>query len=120
MKVPAFLLRRLYLPGSLRNTDRGWEFVLRNSLGSGEAVALEPLAVDGRTLPAESCFFHLEDAAVPFSSVDDDHRFGLDAGKDIVISVTGAPLEAGPHSIVMAFTVPVFGRLVLEFSDVVP
>jgi hypothetical protein len=120
VKVPAFLLRRLYVPGSLRNTDLGWEFVLRNSLGSGEAVALEPLVLDAQTLPPESCTFHLDDTAVPFSAVDDDHRFGLDAGKDIVISVAGPRLTAGCHTVAMTFTVPALGRLELKFIDEVP
>ena len=117
MKVPAFLLRRLYVPGSLRTTDQGWEFTLRNSLGSGEAVALEPQVDDGEVVPAESCFFHLEDTTMPFSGVDDEHRFGLAAGKDIVISATAPGLAAGSHTVVMAFTVPAFGRLELAFTD---
>ena len=35
--VPAFLLRRLYVKKSLRNTEDGFEFELRNRLGSGYA-----------------------------------------------------------------------------------
>ena len=45
--VPGFLLRRLYLKGSLRNTSSGFEFQLRNRLGSGYAHKLLPLTVDG-------------------------------------------------------------------------
>ena len=33
--VPAFLLRRLYVKGSLRNTAAGFEFEIKNGLGSG-------------------------------------------------------------------------------------
>ena len=32
MKVPSFLLRRLYAKGSLRNTDNGFQFELKNQL----------------------------------------------------------------------------------------
>ena len=42
MKVPAFLLKRLYVKGSLCNTDNGFEFRLRNNLGSGLRLRPEP------------------------------------------------------------------------------
>ena len=35
--VPAFLLRRLYVKGSLRNSDEGVQFQLMNKLGTGYA-----------------------------------------------------------------------------------
>lgn len=117
MKVPSFLLRRLYVKGSLRNTDGGWQFLLRNSIAAGEAIGLEPLIVDGMPVAADSCFFHLDGIPVAFSSVDADNRFGLDAGRDILVSVAGAVLAPGTHAVVMAFSVPALGRLELAFTD---
>ena len=43
MKVPGFILRRLYLKGSLRNMPGGFQFQLQNNLGSGQARKLMPL-----------------------------------------------------------------------------
>lgn len=117
MKVPSFLLKRLYVAGSLRNTEDGWTFTIRNSIASGEANGLEPLVVDGRPLPAERCFFHLEAAPVPFTAVSADRPFGLEEGTDIVISARDEQLPAGRHTVLMAFDVPPFGRLSLNFSD---
>jgi hydroxymethylglutaryl-CoA reductase (NADPH) len=117
VKVPSFLLKRLYVAGSLRNTEDGWTFTIRNSIASGEASGLEPLVVDGRPVPAERCFFHLEAEPVPFTAVSADRPFGLDEGKDIVMSVRDERLPTGPHAVVMAFDVPPFGRLSLNFSD---
>ena len=47
MQVPAFLLRRLYVRGSLHNDGDGFAFQLKNSLGSGYAEQMLPLTVDG-------------------------------------------------------------------------
>ena len=44
--VPGFLLRRLYVKQSLRNTEDGFEFQLRNRLGSGYAHKMWPLKLD--------------------------------------------------------------------------
>ena len=40
ISVPAFLLRRLYVKGSLRNAAGGFEFQMKNGLGSGYAHPL--------------------------------------------------------------------------------
>ena len=46
MKVPGFLLRRLYVKGSLRATETGFSFELHNSLGSGSVNEMRPLTLD--------------------------------------------------------------------------
>ena len=35
--VPGFLLKRVYSKGSLKNSENGFQFELKNSLGSGYA-----------------------------------------------------------------------------------
>lgn len=117
MKIPAFLLRRLYVPGSLHNTAGGWEFTLHNSIAGGEATGLDPLIVDGLEVPLEESFFHIEGAAVSFAAVGPERRFGLESGRDIRLSVSGEPLAPGEHTIEMGFTVPGIGRLGFEFTD---
>ena len=50
MRVPNFLLRRLYVKGSLQPTAEGFQFQIRNRLGSGYARRLFPLTLDGGEL----------------------------------------------------------------------
>ena len=57
VSVPSFLLRKLYVKGSLKNTDEGFQFQLRNSLGSGYAHKMMALEVDDRILDITNCFF---------------------------------------------------------------
>ena len=115
--IPAFILRRLYVKGSLRTTDGGFKFELRNSLGSGYAKALHPLIVDGEELSIERSFFTLDDRTVAFAEVDETNTFGLPMNRSIVISAEAPALEAGPHKIGMSFTVPGFGKLGFDFTD---
>ena len=42
--IPSFLLRRLYVKGSLLNTDKGVQFQLLNKMGTGYARRLLPLS----------------------------------------------------------------------------
>ena len=62
VSVPGFLLRRLYVKGSLKNATGGFEFQLKNGLGSGYAHKMSPLKLDGVEVPAESTYFYYDGA----------------------------------------------------------
>lgn len=115
--VPAFILRRLYVKGSLENIEDGWRFTLRNSLGSGYAKAMQPLKVDGEEIPMEVSSFHQDGEDITFDRVSDERTFGLPMKRSIVISVRGEPLPPGPHKVWMGFVVPGFGRIGFDFTD---
>ena len=117
--VPSFLLRRLYVKESLRNTGDGFEFQLMNRLGSGYAHRLWPLTVDGAELPLESSFFELDGASTPFSAVSTERTFTLAMNRTITIRAEGPRLEAGARKIGMGFDVPGLGTLRFDFTDVV-
>lgn len=115
--VPGFLLRRLYMKGSLRNNASGFSFQLKNSLGSGYATALPPLKVDDKELSPDTCFFSLEDKRYPFSVVTEKQPFTLAMNKLTTIIVEGAALPRGPHKIGMGFVVPGLGKLSFDVVD---
>lgn len=116
--VPSFLLRRLYVKGSLRNTEHGVQFELLNKLGAGYARKLLPLAVDGREVPMENCFFSTDGTQVPFDTVSDQNPFTLDLNSTTVVTINNISLTNEPHKIGMAFQVPGLGMLQFDFVDV--
>ena len=109
LKVPGFLLRRLYVRGSLRNTPGGFEFHLYNNLGSGYAKRLLPLEVDGKALPLEEAFFTVDGRTTSFAQVSE--------GKTTTVSVSGVYLPPGLHTVKMAFEVQGLGVLEFDFTD---
>ena len=117
--VPAFLLRRLYVKKSLRNTENGFEFELRNRLGSGYAFKLWPLTVDGVELLPEDSVFQLEGEETAFSEVSKERTFTLAMNRIITIKANGTTLVSGPRKIGMGFDVPGLGTLRFDFTDVV-
>ena len=90
MKIPAFLLRRLYLKGSLAATPSGFEFQISNKLGSGYARRLLPLTLDGIELDMASTTFEIEGKVVSFDAVSNDTPFTLAMNK-----TTTPPLRDG-------------------------
>jgi hypothetical protein len=53
-KIPEFMLKALYVRGSLQKTDDGFEFQLKNDLGPARIVGALPLQVDRKPTVASS------------------------------------------------------------------
>lgn len=119
VSIPGFILRRLYVKGSLLNTETGFEFQLLNKLGSGQAHRLLPLTVDGRDLSLEDCAFNLDGENVSFQEVSKEKPFAMALNKITVISARGVTLSEGSHAIEMAFEVAGFGVLKFDFVDTI-
>ena len=116
--VPGFLLRRLYVRGSLRNIEHGVQFQLMNKLGTGYARKLLPLDLDGQEVPSERCSFSTDGKQVPFDTVSNKTPFTLDLNKTTTITIKGVALSDEPHRIGMGFEVAGLGMLQFDFTDV--
>lgn len=117
--VPGFLLRRLYVKQSLRKTDTGFEFELRNRLGSGYAHGMQPLKVDGVEVPLENTRFVMEGSETPFSEISRQSTFTLAMNKTIIVRTDAFDLGPGTHKVEMGFDVPGLGTLQFDFTDTV-
>ena len=115
--VPAFLLRRLYVKGSLRNTPDGYQMQLKNSLGSGYAKGMLPLVVDGLEVPLEATSFQVDGTVTPFAAVSEQSPFTIALNKLTTIAVRGPALGQGPHTLVIGFVVVGLGKLSFDVTD---
>ena len=116
--IPSFLLRRLYVKGSLRNKDQGAQFQLMNKLGAGYARRLLPLVLDRQEVPLDRCSFSVDDKQSPFETVTAEMPFTLDLNKTTTITINGITLSNEPHRIDMGFEVAGLGILQFDFTDV--
>ncbi len=119
MQVPAFLLRRLYVKGSLRNEDGGFAFDLKNSLGSGYAEQVLPLTIDGEEVPPERAAFSVDGDHVRFADVSGERPFTLAMHKVVTIGVDGKQLDAGKHKIGIGFIVTGMGKMQFDVTDAI-
>ena len=119
VSVPGFLLRRLYVKGSLRATGDGLAFDLKNSLGAGYARGMRPLTLDGEQVPMEDTTFSVNGRTVAFSDVSPEVPFTLAMNRTTTIAASGVTLAPGAHTIGMAFEVQGLGVLRFDFTDAV-
>jgi hydroxymethylglutaryl-CoA reductase (NADPH) len=117
--VPSFLLKRLYVKGSLQNNADGFQFELKNTLGSGYGNELLPLNVDGTEIPRENCYYMADSVPVPFSSVCKEKPFTLSMNKALKILAKGVHLNDDPHKLKISFVAEGIGKLSFEVTDLV-
>jgi hypothetical protein len=119
MQVPAFLLRRLYVKGSLRNVSGGFEFDLKNSLGSGYAEQVLPLTVDGEEMPIADAQFVVDGVATPFADVSGERPMTLGMNRIVTLGVRGRTLNDGKHKIGIGFMVAGMGKMEFDVTDAI-
>jgi len=118
MQVPEFLLRRLYVKGSLRNEDGGFAFDLQNSLGSGYAEQVLPLLVDDAEIPMRAARFVVDGVSTGFAEVTPDAPFTLAMNANVTVVVEGRTLAPGKHRITLGFVVTGMGEMQFDVTDV--
>jgi hypothetical protein len=119
MQVPAFLLRRLYVKGSLRALDGGFAFDLQNSLGAGYAEEMLPLTIDGEELSLDAVSFRVDGETLTFRQVGPGQPFTLAMDKLVTIAAFGRTLTDGAHKIGLGFVVTGMGTMQFEVTDAV-
>ena len=119
MQVPAFLLRRLYVKGSLRSVDGGFAFDLKNSLGSGYAEQVLPLTLDGEEMPLSSTRFDVDGETTSFDEVSGARPMTLGMNRTVTISVEGRALAPGKHKLGIGFIVAGMGKMEFEVTDAI-
>ena len=121
MRVPEFLVRQFYVPGSLRNEADGFSLQATNPIGDGTLVGIGRISVDGRVVdPAVVSASRAGDGPrLRAADVTRSSPVAFRRGDVVTFHVAGPALAPGPH----AFEVEVFelnlGRLTLALTDTV-
>ncbi len=117
LKVPGFLLRRLYVKGSLRATDDGFALDFMNTLGSGYARRLLPVVVNGAEVDLANCYFVVDGVEHGFAEVTPETPFSLAMNRTSTLGVRGVTLPNGPVTLRLGFEVQGLGDLSFEITD---
>ena len=90
MNIPGPLLRKLYTVGSLRNTDTGAQFALKNRLTDVEVVSLDRLAIDGGAVALDQVRLGLSNQRFLLpSQVDHAHIYAATQIYDLHAPIVG-------------------------------
>jgi len=117
--IPSMLLRKLYQKGSLKNTEGGFEFTLKNTLAPGTIVGLQTLIVDGQKVDPAQIEVSFGGKTWPAAQVSVQNPLDFAINLLVTVRVKGAPLAAGPHKIYILPNTKEVGELDIEIADAV-
>ena len=116
--IPTFLLKKLYVQGSFKNTANGFQLALRNTLSPGTLVGVGAIQIDGRDIARAKILIAVDDAApirASDISFDAPHLFPLNA--TVTFRVEDQPLAPGAHRVNLAVNTKEAGELKIDAED---
>ena len=117
MKVPSFLLKKLYVKGSLKNTEDGFEFTIKNVLMDGTITAPIDLTVDNRLLPQETITITAQGTSRLVTEISEADPAPLKVDVEVVVAVKGKNLAPGEHELEVAAVTKEYGDIRFSIKD---
>ena len=115
--IPSIMLKRLYVTGSLVNTDDGFQLAIRNTLAAGTIIGLGPVTVDGVAYDADAISVDMLGVRRSATEVTPDASLRFNMATTATIAVKAAPLPQGIHEIAITTDTREAGRLVIQVTD---
>ncbi len=134
--MPPRILSKLYEPGSLRNTEQGFELAFKNTMAPSQVTGIGPLIVDGAVVNLDHAILRLERPSERLGrqpSVrewqvkalnketekerDKDRTLSFDLFNVAWVVVPGQQLPPGPHQVALSIKTKEVGDITLTAED---
>src|SRR5574344_1013281 len=116
--IPEFLIRRVYKKGSLKETDNGARFDLKNVLGPGFISGFHFVQVNDKTFDSKAVKFVTQGKEIPAAEVSDKNPISFRLGQEGTLILEGAKcLRDGLNKIIIELINPEAGVVKLSLTD---
>ncbi len=121
--IPNFILKKLYIKGSLHNTDEGCEFALKNIVDSGTVTRFLDLKIDGVAYPpdaeqGEALWVRLPGGQqLRAEAITPQAPLSLPADVGVTLHLPGLTLDPGQHKLHLTFDTLELGPLSFTVTD---
>ncbi|WP_178916495.1 hydroxymethylglutaryl-CoA reductase [Natronomonas gomsonensis] len=120
LDIPEKILKRLYTYGSLKDTDRGVEFEVKNRLQDAKFAGINRLVINGDEIDSERVRLVTADGdSFRLDEVTEDSPIQFPVGRTVTVVVEEMNLPTGDHDIHVDFVAEPFGELTLEIGDTI-
>lgn len=116
--IPEFLIKRVYKKGSLKQTEDGVCFELKNVLGPGFISGFNFVQINELTFGADKVKFITQGSEISAESVSEENPIGFRLGQEGTLILQGAKcLKDGINQIIIELMNPEAGKVKLSLSD---
>jgi hypothetical protein len=115
--IPSFLLAKLYVKGSLKNNETGFEFALKNIIDSTMLIGIGPITVGEKTYEGTNITLSMADKAVNGAELSRSNSVIVRMGVPMTVSIAGERLNAGEQRVTVAATTSDIGKIKFDIND---
>lgn len=116
--IPEFLIKRVYKKGSLKQTDDGVCFDLKNVLGPGFISGFNFIKINDSTFEADKVKFITQGAEIFAETVSEENPICFRLGQEGTLLLKGAKcLKEGINQIIIELMNPEAGKVQFSLSD---
>ena len=116
--IPEFLMKRVYKKGSLKQTDDGVCFDLKNVLGPGFISGFSFVKINDAIFEADKVKFLTQGTEIPADTVSEENPICFRLGQEGTLLLKGAQcLRDGINQIIIELMNPEAGKVKLSLSD---
>jgi hypothetical protein len=115
--IPSFLLAKLYVKGSLNNTETGFEFALKNIIDSTMLIGIGPITVGEKSYESDAINMTFADKIYNGAELSRQNSIPVRMGLPITVAITGDKLASGTQRITVAATTSDIGKIKFDIND---
>jgi hypothetical protein len=115
--IPKFLLKRVYVPGSLRETSEGIAFDLFNSIGPGILTQLNKIILNDSEFSPQQILLKIEDKIFKGHEISDKNPAIFFHNQKTTCILMGAKLAKGFHTITVDLFSREAGKVIVSVED---
>ncbi|HYH83255.1 MAG TPA: hydroxymethylglutaryl-CoA reductase [Longimicrobium sp.] len=119
MFVPSLLLKQLYTFGSLKNSDDGVQFSIKNRLSDATVTGLRGIRINGQEIPLHDVEVRMADEVVQTHQITPAQPLAFPLKHTLHIVARRPALPLGKHDIEIVFDAKPFGKLKLNVQDAI-
>lgn len=116
--IPEFLMKRVYKKGSLKQTEDGVCFELKNVLGPGFISGFSFVKINDAVFEPDKVKFLTQGAEISALEINEENPIGFRLGQEGTLILKGAQcLKDGINQIIIELMNPEAGKVQLSLSD---
>ena len=114
---PSSMLAKLFVKGSLKNTEDGFELKLKNIIDSGTLIGMGPLTVDEASFTPNVCRIKVGDKEISGDQLSRSAPLSVRAYAEIRLRVQAAGLQPGEHKLTLQVFTNEAGKLQFSVTE---
>ena len=114
--IPKFMLKKLYVQGSLKQDEEEYTFQLLNNLYPGTVKEVEYIKVDDQELDHKTVSIFVNENKIEVADISEKNPFKLTKGDTFVFKVKGK-LSPGAHTFGFSLKTIEAGTIAFDVED---